>query len=138
MKAGGAMRKAVLILILATLSNSAMADWVKFTEPQDKHFTIYINPPTIHKNGNQVRMWLLQDFNRTQISDGELPYLSLKAKYEYDCIEEQSRLISIIDYSKNMGNGAVTFSNDFESPKWESVAPETIDESLLKYVCRKK
>ena len=51
------MKKLLLTLMLAVVSSSAMAKWVKVSE--DKLVTAYADPTTIRKNGDKVKMWAL-------------------------------------------------------------------------------
>jgi hypothetical protein len=47
------MGNAILIVLLVVLSGSAMAEWVKVDNSgSDK--TTYVNPSTIHSDGNNV------------------------------------------------------------------------------------
>jgi hypothetical protein len=48
------MRKLILILLLAVLSSSAMAEWIKVGANDNS--TIYADPATIRKEGNMVKM----------------------------------------------------------------------------------
>lgn len=53
------MRKIILMLLLTVVSNSAMAEWVLVGG--DYAVTYYVDPTTIHKSGNFVRMWDMID-----------------------------------------------------------------------------
>ena len=53
------MKKLLLILLLAVVTSSAMAEWVEFTEDDEETLTVYADPDTIQKTGNIVKMWSL-------------------------------------------------------------------------------
>lgn len=53
------MHKAILMILLAVVSSSAVAEWVQFGG--NETITIYVDPATIHKAGNMVKMWFLYD-----------------------------------------------------------------------------
>ena len=86
------MKKLLLIFILVIVSNSAMAEWVELGTSQDETGTIYANPATIRKSGNKVKMWDLTDYKTAQEVTGK-QYMSSKSQIEYDCKEEQTRLL---------------------------------------------
>jgi len=54
------MRKAILAILLAVASSSAAAEWVEVDS--DETLTFYINPTTIRRDGNLVRMWELLEY----------------------------------------------------------------------------
>lgn len=126
-------------MLLAVMSNSAMAGWVNLgmsSSRSDKTFTNYADPATIRKTGNNVKMWDLLDFVSVQNEGANKPYMSLKAQSEYDCKKERHRLLFTALHSNNMGTGRVvsTFNG---LGKWEPVASGSAVEVLWKFACRK-
>jgi len=81
------MHKAILIMLLAVVSSSAMAEWVSLGESGDKTLTNYADPATIRKSGNRVKMWSLYDFKTVQVR-----FRSVRLQIEYDCKEEEYRV----------------------------------------------
>ena len=84
------MHKAILMMILAVVSSSAMAEWDKLGATNVS--TVYVEPTTIRKSVNKVKMWSLENFNSVQVVIGK-KYLSTKTQDEYDCKEEQYRTL---------------------------------------------
>ena len=126
------MSKILLTCLLAIMSNSAAANWVK--ADGNEKFTNYYDSTTIRKNGDKVKMWGLIDYNTAQeISDGKSG-MSVLLQTEFDCKEEQIRILSFNGYSGNMGSGDLVYSNSYPQ-KWESLPPRSIGEKLLKFVC---
>ncbi len=135
------MRKVILMLLLAVVSSSAMADWVRIGSIDAANLIIYANPDTIRRTGNIVSMWNLLDFTAIQRSAGstnfpEITYLSVKAQHEYDCKTAQQRILYFYWYSENMGKGDVVFSDDTVE-EWSPVYPNSTKDILLKYACWK-
>ena len=58
------MHKAVLTILLAVVSGSSFAQW--FAVRGNAEATIYINPTTVHMEGNTEKMWHLVDFKTGQ------------------------------------------------------------------------
>lgn len=122
-------------LLLAVASNNVMAEWVAVGTAVGS--TYYVNPNTIRKSGNKVKMWTLIDYNSTQIGATGDKFLSLKFQEENDCKEEQRRLLYYSFHSENMGRGDVVYIEQKPDKNWKPVPPESMGESLWKFACGK-
>ena len=130
------MIKLLLILTLTVISNSVMAEWVEFTENDEEGHTIYVDSATIHKNGKNVKMWILSDYMKAQ-ELAYLPlYLSIKNHTEFNCEEKQIKKLYVSYHSKQMGGGKVIYS-DNSPDKWSTASPDSIDWELCIFACRK-
>jgi len=127
------MKKLLLILMLAVVSSSAMAEWVE-VGVNDDGATVYANPDTIRKSGNKVKMWVLWDYFTAQEVVSK-PYMSARIQNEYNCKEETIRQIFATSFSDNMAGGHTIGRQG--GKKWEPVAPRTIGETLWKFACKK-
>lgn len=131
------MKKLILASILTLLSTSAFAEWTYVGDADDYSLTMYANLATIRKNGHMVKMWDLSDYKTTiGFSDGKSK-LSSKSQVEYDCKEERSRGLALIDTSGHMGEGDVVF-NSSNVQNWSPVSPDSIGETLWKIACGKQ
>ncbi len=126
------MKKLLLTLMLAVVSSSAMAEWVKVDE--DKLVTAYADPTTIRKNGDKVKMWALWDYFTAQEVVSK-PHMSTRVQKEFNCEEETTRQIYATTFSGNMAEGNTI--NRQGGKKWEPVAPRTFGETLWKFACGK-
>jgi hypothetical protein len=129
------MRKAILMTLLAVVSSSAVAEWVA-VGGNDLSST-YVDPATILKVGDKVKMWHLVDFNAVQVKPTGKRYLSEKLQYEYDCTEERARMLSFLSHSGNMGGG-VMVEGDWHPRKWEPIPPDSVVDYLRKFACGKR
>ncbi len=120
--------------MLAVVSSSAMAEWVKVGVSTDKNTTIYADPSTIRKLGDKVKMWALWDYSTAQ-EGGSKPYMSVRIQNEYNCKEETTRQIYATTFSGNMLEGNKIDTQGGRD--WEPVAPRTHDEALWKFACGK-
>ena len=129
------MRKAMLTLLLAVLSSSAMAELTKwiFVSRQEA-FIIYADTATIRKAGSIAQMWDLADAKAGKAFGGVKKTLSFKMEREYDCGNQQLRLLYISWYSGNMGAGEITGSNADPSD-WRPVLPGTEGERFWQIAC---
>lgn len=127
------MKKLLLTLVLCVLNNSAMAQWSAIATGK----IYYTNPNTIRKSENKVKMWSLIDYNLVQEISANTKFLSQKSQQEYDCKEEQRRTLYFSWHSENMGKGDVIYSDNKPDNKWSPIPPESTDEILWKFACRK-
>jgi hypothetical protein len=69
----------------------------------------YADPDTIRRNGNLAKVWELpnEPVIRTYANKTIWSY---KALIEYNCTEEQTRVLAEYAYSGQMGNGEVVYS----------------------------
>jgi len=128
------MKKLLLTLMLAVVSSSAMAQWVGIATTHGSIY--YANPSTIRKSGNKVKVWTLIDFNSVQEDSGD-KYLSSKSQEEYDCKEEQIRLLYFSWHSENMGKGEVVYTENKLAMVWRPVSPESVGRTMWKFACGK-
>lgn len=149
------MRKLIIILILmlSLVSTSAMAEWVEVTAIHSQESPeiqiAYVDPATVHKNGNLVNMEVLVDHQSGlsknmdnkiakffSMSKSEITK-SWKVQDEFDCKDKKLRMLSYIAYSEHMGNGDIV-PNDMVTGKWVPVISGSIGDALWKYACEQK
>lgn len=81
-------------------------------------------------------MWLLYDYKTTQTKEpGSI--VSAKMQSEYDCLEESFRSHAVLEYSGNMGEGKLVFTNT-DVGTWAPISPGSIVQLEWKRACRKK
>ncbi len=129
------MKRLLLLTLLLLSSSPVYAEWV-LKGIADYGFAVYVNPDTIRRKGDLVKMWHLFDYKTVETVTG-ISYLSNKVQSEYDCAEERSRQLAVVAFSGNMGKGAVVHTNSDEG-KWEPVAPDSVTQRLWKVVCGKQ
>jgi hypothetical protein len=128
------MRKAILMVLLAVVSNSAAAAWVEIGLDDDGTTTAYANPTTISKAGNRVKMLVLLERKTAKTTAAGEPYRSSKMQNEYDCKKERWRTLYDSWYSGKKGRGAVVYSTS-ESSNWRPVSPTSGADLLWRFAC---
>lgn len=123
------------IILLVLSSGPAYAEWVRALNNQTDP-TLYVDSDTIRRDGTVVKWWELLDYKTVQTVAG-LSFLSMKVLREYDCAGEQIRVLAMADFSGNMANGKVVFT-DFAQSNWVPVQPESMGQALWKFVCGKE
>ena len=130
------MTRLLLIILLFLNSAPAYAEWVKVSDGDEAEKTVYVDPATIRRNSNLVKMWQLQDYKTVQTVGG-IRFLTAEEQWEFDCAEERSRVLALKEFSGNMRSGTVVYSNT-EVGKWQPVAPGTLGHKLWTVACSKK
>jgi hypothetical protein len=124
-----------LITLLVLSGGPAYAEWVRALNNQTDP-TLYVDSDTIRRNGTVVKWWELLDYKTVQTVAG-ISFLSMKVLREYDCAGARIRVLAMADFSGNMANGQVVFT-DFAQSNWEPVQPESMGQALWKFVCGKE
>jgi hypothetical protein len=128
------MRKAILMMLLAGVSGSAVADWVKVADVTNMR--AYADSATIRKTGNTIQMWTLYDYTKAQFDGNNKSYLSSKGQSEYDCNKVRKRPISVSAHSEKMAEGEVVAIGSIPG-QWEPVLPRSLGEALWNFACGK-
>ena len=126
----------LLITLLVLSSGPAYAEWVRVGGDDEAEVTTYVDPDTIRRKGNLVKVWDLFDF-KTRQTIGSISFSSSKELAEYDCAEERVRQLTVTYFLRNMGAGKVVHA-DREERKWSPIEPGSVGERLWEVVCRKQ
>jgi hypothetical protein len=129
-----AIHETLLMLVLAAMSSSAMAEWVKVGSNATD--TLYIDPAIRWSDKNTTKMWALNDFNEIQRVGEREPFKSEKVEHEYDCKRPRIRMLYFTSHTENMAGGDVVDFNAAPS-EWVPVTPGTGQEELWKIACGK-
>lgn len=126
-----------LLMALLVLSNGPVyAEWLLVSGGDHTELTVYVDPDTIRREGNLVKMPSLIDYKTPQtIASDSL--LSIQRQSEYDCTEERTRMLASTWFSGNMKSGQVVHS-DSDEDEWKPVAPGSIAQAMLDIACGKE
>jgi hypothetical protein len=123
---------AMTIATINACEPAPVAKWVVFESMPDA--TIYLDPSTIHKEGDRAEMWALIDYERPQPDKTGKQVLSDKIHYQYDCKEKTLRIIDTSAHAGPMATGE-TINVNPDPPELMSIAAGTLSESLWKRAC---
>jgi len=113
------------------------AEWEQVAGDDHLGTASYVDSGTIHREGNTVKMWVLNDYKTVQNVTGD-PFLSTMQQVEHDCTEERARTLAFTIFSGNMGKGEVVFTTS-EEGKWEPIPSyNNLDKILWEVACGKK
>lgn len=124
-----------MLLTLLVSSGPACAEWMSLGA-SDSGTTVYADPVTIRREGDQVKMLVLFDF-KTKQTKADVSYLSAQAQMEYDCAEQRFEGHAVLYFSGNMGNGQLLDRSSGRG-KQLRVSPGSLDHDLWKLACGKR
>lgn len=117
--------RAILGALLLAISLTAAAEWVEVGKTD--RGTFYIDNGTIRKDGHFRRVAGLQNLSRP----GSVGEMSRQALEEYDCKEQQIRVLSISAHSKPNSRGETLLKSDSRST-WRKIPPDNSGYSAAK------
>jgi len=129
------MIRLLLFTLLVLSSEPAYAEWMKIGDGDEAGRTVYVDPTTIRRNSNLVKMWQFYDYKTVQTVGG-VRFLSAKEQWEFDCAEERGRVLALKEFSGNMGSGTMVDTNS-QVGKWIPVMPGSIGHTVWTVACSK-
>src|SRR6185503_9775724 len=126
-----------LILLLVLSSRSVYAEWVAVEKDYlaPGRQTVYIDPDSIHSEGNLVTLWQLIDFKWMQGSArGPARFMSTKTHKQFDCDGKRVRLLAFTEFSHSMGTG-ISVDGHIDSGHWMPIEPDSVNHALWEAAC---
>ena len=129
----------VLITLLVLSSGSVHAEWVAVEKNNELAgiMTVYVDPDTILRTGNLVKMWQLIDYKTMQGGRSPSRFSSTKIQKQFDCAEERLRLLALTNFWGNMGTGEPSGAY-VEGGNWVAVEPDSMNQALWEVACNKQ
>ncbi len=128
------MKKLIFLILTLFSSINSYASWVEVGQTQSA--TFYIDPTTIKKDKNFVKVWTMRDLNEVAKPPGSsLSYLSSRTYEEYDCKETKYRQLSFYWYSGKQGKGEIVLTNSTASQAIH-LPPGSIPYGIMKILCK--
>lgn len=122
------------MVLLAVVSNTAMAQWIKVFTGSDNATVFYAAPASKQDTGADVaKIWVLNDLGKEQTIDLK-PYHSIISEKEYNCKEKQDRLLYSSYHSGNMGGLEVIHSGSVQE-QWTSIKPDSPSAAEWEIAC---
>ena len=135
------MKRLLFVVLLITCSAS-WAEWelCGATGKGDENTLYFCDTSTIRRNGAISRMWRMNSNSNLQRDPYGDRYMSVKSLWAYNCIDETGVTISVISYSKSMGEGKVVRSVTLKERdwRWGPIVPGSVSETSWKIACGRK
>lgn len=127
-------------MMLALIHSPALAGWVAMDDRYQSPGlqTVYIDPNTIHSEGNLVTLSALIDWKWMQGNRSPNRFFSTKITKQFDCAEKQVRSLAATDFYGHMGTGEIIGGGGHTSERhWVVIEPGTINKGLWEVACGK-
>lgn len=126
----------LVLMLLSTIAETGnAADWVKVG--QNSEMSVYIDTLSLQITGPKVKIWEQYVFTHPQaIKGSKATYKVVMALKAYRCDERTDIILQISYYSDATINKP--FANDSfpdNHSDYKNIGPETIEASVLKFVC---
>lgn len=127
------MSKLLTILLLVSISTTAMAEWT-MVQTGDAG-SMYIDFDTLQRSGDLVTVLTLNDYSEPQQKEE----LSAQFKELHDCRNKKFKALSINYYSSPLaqGNTIATVSMNEQETPWSDVVQYSIGELKANIICSK-
>jgi hypothetical protein len=130
------MRRLLATMLLSLACSTVHAEWIQLSQSEDEVNTNFVDPSTIRKSGNVVKLWVMSDYTVIQSFAGS-DYLSTVHQDEYDCKNEMGRVIYVSFYKNGKAKGVSFDKVEQPQSKWRPIQPQTMTQSLFNYACSK-
>jgi hypothetical protein len=135
------MNKLLAAMLLTLLSFSTLAsDWEAVSAGDD--VIAYVDKESIRFIGSTAKIWVKWEYTDPQEVKYSYPkktYTTSKNLELYKCLDRTSAAIQAIRYSDNSAGEVVdTITIKEANAEFSEVAPDTMGESILQWVCKKK
>ncbi len=127
------MKRLLIGLVLSLVATVASAGWVLVTTGENG-VKYYFDPATKKRSGNLVRIWGITE-NGKPISVANKVFRSDRNYWQYDCAARTSQYLEANLFAGKMATGELVASINKPGNK-RFVAPDTVDEDLLNFVCK--
>lgn len=108
----------------------------------NEKFLALVDIQSMRRTGRKVKVWVKWIYTSpsdTEFAHSKKPYQSEKSLSYYDCEAQTMLTIQVIRYSeKYAGEVVESYSNVDKLESYREVAPETIGERVLNFVCAAK
>ena len=119
-------------------SYASASDWFLIAKGNDE--IIFVDKSSISSKGKYLKAWLIWDYIGTKKMEYHpyKEYRSIKSLWYLDCNSNSVAISQSASYSGNFGAGESvdSHSNDISKLQFNDVVPDSIGETILKYVCK--
>ena len=125
--------KFCLLAFVMMIASPAWANWTKVAESENK-LEIYIDLRTVHKDGNNRKVWQLTNYPTPQFANGQ-ELLSIRARYEFDCKHDKRRSLTATAFTELFAGGKSVGTEDVIGD-WKDIPPDSVVWDTMKRVCK--
>ena len=117
-----------MVPTVSLASDWQMVDWTDTAK-------FYVDAASITRSGDLVRAWTKSNYSKRQTHSSGKKFFSSRNRVALRCEAKQMMMTSWAYLSESDLQGEVVESGQVPSPVWEDVAPDTVAEMILIFVC---
>jgi hypothetical protein len=122
-------------LALVTMSGNVIAEW-EMVGGENGTARYFADPTTTRKKAVKAKMWTLFALPTPEVLGNRKPFLSVMSQHEFDCNEEQVRILYMTFHSADMGRGEIVETIESPDAAWSPVRPNSVNNSNMQVACR--
>jgi hypothetical protein len=123
-----------LLALLMLFASPAWAGYVEVSKSNTGEIFL-IDFETLRREGNRVKFWQMVNYPEPRTLD-KVAYSSFRSRNEYDCKQQQRRLLVATFFTGQDANGDAVF-DDRTAAEWRDIAPGSVLWAIMKLVCSK-
>lgn len=128
------MKRLIAAVALMCMTLTAHAEFTRYFE--DDELTAYLDRESITRSGSEARLWTIDDYRKPQNDiAGKKPYLSVKARWIFDCSKRMSDVLIAFYYSEAMTAGEEVHAGAADQRSWDRVEPDSVGELAYRVAC---
>lgn len=134
------MNRPALLLLAASIlaANASAATWVEIGGSDA--VVVFVDTESLRRNGTQVRSWLKWQWSKPVDVPNSYPVKLYQLERQLqvsDCKNGTLAIAQGVRYADATGNDVVdSYTIPEKAWQFSEAAPETIGESIVKYVCK--
>ncbi len=118
--------------MLAAFNINASSNWI-FVDRTSTGSSFFVDRNSIQKSGDSRTYWTLRNFTERDSVDGAL---SSKVQRTVNCRTREIIIRHIMLYDDLNNDGKLILSGPSANSKWEPIAPDTLNWTLMEFVCK--
>ncbi len=130
----------LMIMTLVLMQKPVQAEWVAIDRQYQSPGlqTVYIDPDSVHREGNLVTLSALIDWTWMQGNRSPTRFYSTQLTKQLDCAKKQVRTLSATDFYGHMGTGQVIGGGGHTNEShWIRIERGTLNQGLWEAACGK-
>jgi hypothetical protein len=123
------MKKLLILLFSLLISFNSLGEWVLSNANDGGDY--YIDFDSLQIADDSLYIWTMRNLPKPN----EYGTLSMVAYSQEDCKMLRSKLLKVLFYNQNMGNGEVVDSVSVDNPEWDYNPPGSIGRDATRLIC---
>lgn len=126
-------KRIILFILCCVCINCYAEEWASVGKGYLR--SIFIEKNSIKEVGEYRQAWVLYSYDERRTTPSNIRYFSEVSLEKFDCTKKMASPVKTIFYKDRMAGGGFVGTMNFRQDNFKPVAPKTIREAKLNYVC---